>query len=202
MRYAVLLVATGLLLSFGMAHATVPDATYCSVTPCDTYGAVLVCPDYSISAGAVDPVVDIEFTVNVRNASNDPIPGAFVQTVLGTPGNHHVCNDAVLTATTDGAGNAVFNIAAGGCTIAAGAAVQIVANSVTIRTYDAVKSPDLIGSGDSDGIVSLEDFSFFAGTYGSTTDPCTDYKGSGMTELEDFSVFARCYGRLCEELAP
>jgi len=198
MRYAVLLVATGLLLSFGMAHATIPDAGYCSVTPCDTYGAVLMTPDYSIPAGAVAPPLETEFTVNVRNASNDPIPGAFVQVVLGTPGNHYLCDDVVLTATTGALGNAVFNISGGGCTLAAGA-VQIVANTVVIRTYDAVKSADF-EVGTANGLVELADFSYFSSTYGTSTDLCTDYKGSGTTELEDFSVFAKCYGLLCEEL--
>jgi hypothetical protein len=194
------LVAAGLLLSFGMAHATVPDPGYCTVTPCDADGAVLMSPNYKIATGMVDPPVETEFVVNVRNASNDPIPNAFVEIILNVPANHHLCNNVVLTGTTDGSGNATFNISGGGCTLGTGA-VTIVANSVTIRTYDAVKSADL-EAGVPNGVVELADFGHFSSTYGTYDDPCTDYKGSGLTELEDFGVFAKCYGLLCEELAP
>ncbi|MFH1144974.1 MAG: hypothetical protein V1774_10565 [Candidatus Eisenbacteria bacterium] len=198
MRYAVLAMAI-CLIAVGAANATIPERTNCSVTPCDTYGGLILSPDYNIQLGMVMPRPAAEFVVNVRNANNDPIPSAFVEVVLGTPGNHCLCIDAVLTGTTDVNGDATFNISGGGCTIGTNAA-RIIANSVEIRAYDAVRSPDY-ENGTSDCLVGLPDFGFFATNFGGFSEPCTDYNGSGQTELFDFSVFAQSFGYTCEELA-
>jgi len=197
MRYAVLMVAMGLVV--GAAGATIPDADYCTVTPCDAYGAVLMCPDYSIALGMVSPIADTQFTVNVRNGNNDPIPAAYVEIVLGTPGNHVLCADAVLTGTTDVNGDVTFNISGGGCTLGTDA-VRIIANTYEIRSYAAAKSPDFVTGTGGSGYVDLSDFGEFAACYGSPACPCHDYDGDGTVLLADFGMFAAAYGHKCQEL--
>ncbi len=188
MRYAVLVAAICMVV--GAVGATVPDQNLCTVTPCDTYGGVIICPS---------TIPDGQFTVNVRNANNDPIPNAYVELVFGTPGNHWLCNDAVLTGSSDALGNVTFNISGGGCTMGADA-LRIIANTYPIRSFSWVKSPDFAGGAGSNGYVDLPDFSYFATAYGLSTYPCTDYKGTGATDLDDFSLFAGSYGKKCPEL--
>ena len=180
----------GLAILVGAAGATIPDPDLCSADPCDELGGVLVCPN-SPSAPAFS-----QFTVNVRNGDNEAIPDAFVELVFGTPGNHCFCGGATLTGTTDAAGNVSFNVAAGGCTEGAGA-IRIVANSVEIRSYGFVKSPDWDGS--SDCAVVLSDFIAFGGAYSVPGTPgCHDYDDSGSTDLGDFIVFGAGWGHVCE----
>ncbi|MBD3336563.1 MAG: hypothetical protein GF355_13705 [Candidatus Eisenbacteria bacterium] len=177
----------GLAVLVGTAGATIPDAGLCSVDPLDEIGGMLVCPD--------PPAAFAEFTVNVRNGDNEPIPDAFVELVFGVPGNHTFCASAVLTGTTDAMGNVTFNVTAGGCTEAADA-VRIVANSVEIRSYDFVKSPDFDGA--SDGEVVLSDFIVFGGAYSTGAGGCHDYDANGSTELPDFIVFGQGWGHACQ----
>jgi len=200
MRYAVLAAAIGLVVLAGAANATIPERSLCTVTPCDANGGVIVVPDYNIETGTVQPSPHAAFTVNVRNANNDAIPNAYVELILGIPGNHWLCNDAVLTGTTDPLGDVSFNISGGGCTMNVNA-LRIIANNYPIREYDVVKSPDY-ENGVSNGTVDLADFGYFAACYGTSNCPCTDYKNSGLTELEDFSIFAESYGYACQELVP
>lgn len=177
----------GLALLVGTAGATIPDPDYCSADPLDTLGGMLVCPD--------PPAGFATFTVNVRNGDNEAIPDAFVALVFGVPGNHFFCASAVLTGTTDAAGNVTFNVTAGGCTEAAGA-VRIIANTVEIRSYPTVKSPDWDGS--SNGAVILSDFIVFGGAYSAGAPGCHDYDNSGATGLPDFIIFGQGWGHICQ----
>jgi hypothetical protein len=187
------LAVIGLVLTVGIANATVPDPDLCSVLPCDTYG---------VPAGSApgifmypDPVPDglAKFTVNVRNADDDPIPDAFVEILIGVPGNHHLCPDVVLTGTTDANGDVDFNISAGGCTIGANAVI-IRANGVDIRDYDYLKSADFSPV---DGQTELADFIAFGTQYASSAPGCTDFFNDGTTELTDFVAFGEAWGRAC-----
>lgn len=184
----VVLAVIGLALSCGIASATVPDPANCSVVPCDTYDGLITCPYEGTPPSA------IEFTVNVRNADNDPIPNAFVEIWFGVPGNHCFCASVVLTGTTDGNGNVDFAIAAGGCTMAVGAAV-VRANNVDIRTYGNSKSPDYTAV--SDCQVGLADLSVFGGAYGGPGPDCHDYDNDNAVGLADFMIFGQCYGLGC-----
>jgi len=191
MRNAVLLVVVGLVLSIGTASATVPDPSLCSVDPTDTRLVITTTPQYR---GAVlDPPAGTEFTVNVRNASDQPIPNAFVSVVALVPGNHVECANIVASGNTDGDGNITFNLAMGGCTYGVDA-VDIVANTVTIRTYQALVSPDQ----DASGAVSLGDFTAFAAAYSAGAPGCHDYDGSGACGLSDFTLFGQCFNLTCD----
>lgn len=185
----VVLAVIGLVLSVGIAGATVPDPELCSVEPCDTIDGIIISP-YSGAAPTV-----IEFTANVRNSNNDPIPNAFVELVFGTPGNHFFCTSAVLTGTTDANGDVSFAVAAGGCTMGANA-VKIRANNVDIRTYENVKSPDFDGVA-GNGQVVLADFTTFGNAYVTGAPGCTDYFNDGSTSLGDFSAFGLCWAQVC-----
>lgn len=185
----VLALLVGLVLSAGVASATIPDDAFCSVTPCDALGGMLVCPNLP-SAPSFS-----EFTVNVRNSDNEAIPDAFVEIIFGVPGNHFFCTSATLTGTTDINGNVTFNIAAGGCTMATDA-VRIIANTVQIRTYDTVKSPDYDGS--SDGTVSGTDFVVFGQAFASGAGGCDDFTNDGVTDGSDFVIFGQGWGHVCD----
>ncbi len=63
-----------------------------------------------------------------------------------------------------------------------------------------VSEPLLTGDFNDDGKVWLEDFSIFAGAFGSTEDspnwnPLCDLNGDGVVWLEDFSIFAGNFGK-------
>ena len=185
----VVLAVIGLVLSVGIASATVPDPNNCSVLPPDTFDGVITSP-YTGT-----PPTAIEFNVNVRNANNDPIPNAFVELILGVPGNHCLCPAAVLTGTTDANGDVGFAIAAGGCTIGANA-IKVRANNVDIRAYANLKSPDWDGTM-ADCTVGLTDFTFFGGAYVIGAPGCSDYYNDGATDLGDFTTFGACWARTC-----
>jgi len=189
MRTAVLLVVVGVFFA-GIAGATVPDASKCSITPLDARGVMTTTPQYR--GAVVSPQAATEFTVNVRNAADQPIPGAFVEVIFNYPGNHIECGNIVSTGTTDGDGNITFNIAAGGCTLL-GDGVKVVANTVTIRTYQAI-SPDA----DASGSVSLGDFTAFGADFSTGAAGCFDFDGSGGTTLGDFTLFGQCFGLACD----
>jgi len=185
----VVLAVIGLVLSVGIAGATVPDPDNCSVEPCDTISGVLISPFSGAAPGA------IQFTVNVRNSNNDPIPNAFVELIFGTPGNHFFCSSAVLTGTTNANGDVTFAVAAGGCTMGANA-MTIRANNAPIRTYTNVKSPDFDGVA-ANGQVVLADFTVFGNAYVLGAPGCTDYFNDGATGLTDFTAFGACWAKVC-----
>lgn len=185
----VVLAVIGLVLSIGIAGATVPAPENCSVEPLDTINGVIIAP-YD---GAVPS--SIVFNCNIRNANNDPIPNAFVEVVFGTPGNHFLCAGAVLTGTTDANGDVSFAIAAGGCTVGANA-LTIRANNTPIRTTENVKSADFNGTS-GDGQVALADFTVFGNAYVAGAPGCTDYYNDGATGLSDFTAFGNVWGLNC-----
>lgn len=193
MRSAVLVVMVG-LISLGIANATIPDEDLCTVLPCDTFSGVITCPDHLGSA--LNPLPSCDFTVTAVNGQGNVIPDAFVELLFGTPGNHTFCPTAVLTGTTNGAGQLVMNVGAGGCTMGA-SAIRIRVNNVVIRTFLNVKSADYDGSG-SNGSVGLGDFVYFAGRYNVGAPGCTDFFNNGVTDLPDFVLFAASYARACQ----
>jgi hypothetical protein len=195
MRSAVLAVVVG-LISLGIANATIPEPGLCTVLPCDTFGGgatpgMVTCPN-----NGTNPVAAANFTVHAVNGQGNVIPGAFVEIIFGTPGNHHFCPNATLTGTTDALGDKTFNLSMGGCTIGAGA-VQIKVNNTPIRTWTTVKAADWNGAA-SDGAVALADFVYFAGRYNAGSPGCTDYFNSSVTDLPDFVFFAACYAHACQ----
>jgi hypothetical protein len=187
MRNVVLAVVIGLVFAAGAANATIPDPDLCTVDPCDSFLGVVTYPD-PLAGGSA------EFTVNVRNGDNDPIPNAFVEVVFLVQANHVFCGDVVLDGNTDALGNVVFNISAGGCTDGVDA-VQIIANGTPLRTYANAKSADWDST--TDGIVGLSDFIFFGGNYDPGIAGCTDLFNSGGTGLDDFIGFGEAWGRQC-----
>jgi hypothetical protein len=193
MRSAVLVVVVG-LISFGVANATIPDETLSTVLPCDTFLGMVTAPDHV--GGVLNPLSNCNFTVTAVNGQGNVIPDAFVEILFGTPGNHTFCPTAVLTGTTDDAGQLVMNIGAGGCTMGA-TAIRVRVNNTVIRTWQNVKSADYNGVA-SDGNVVLADFVYFAGRYNAHAPGCTDYFNSGFTELADFVFFAASYARTCQ----
>jgi hypothetical protein len=186
MRNAVLTVL-GLVLCIGVANATVPEVDLCSVAPCDDFLGVVLYPQPNAGGAA-------EFTVNARNADNDPIPNAFVELTLGTPGNHMLCSDAVMTGTTDAAGNVTFAISGGGCTMGADA-FTVKVNGVNIRTFENVKSPDYAPG--SNGNVELADFIYFGNQMSTSAAGCADYYNTGATGLGSFIVFGEAFTHQC-----
>ena len=188
MRNVALAVVVGLVLSFGVANATVPDPDNCTCNPCDAIAGMFVYPD-PVPGGLAD------IALNVRNADNDPIPGAFVEILFGAPANHCFCPDVVLTGTTDAAGNIAFSMSMGGCTEAAGAAV-IRANGVPIREYMNVKSADWDGS--SNCQVAGTDFTIFKNAYFANPGPgCHDYYNDGNCDGVEFTAFLQAWTHLC-----
>ncbi len=187
MRNVALAVVVGLVLSFGVANATVPDPANCTCDPCDAIGGMFTYPD-PIPGGLAD------VTLNVRNADNDPIPGAFVEILFGVPANHFFCSDLVLTGTTGPTGNITFSMSMGGCTEAAGAVV-IRANGVPIRDYPNVKSADWDGT--ANGVVSGTDFTVFKNAFFAGVPGCTDYYNDGATGGVEFTAFLQAWAHAC-----
>jgi hypothetical protein len=182
------------MISLGIANATIPDESQCTVLPCDTFLGMVISPDHV--GGVLNPPPSCDFTVTARNQAGEPIPDALVEVLFGTPGNHTFCSTAVLTGTTDASGELVMNIGAGGCTVGA-SAVRIRVNNYVIRTWSNVKSADYDGSG-SNGAVALADFVYFANRYNAHASGCTDFFNNGQTDLPDFVFFAGCYAYACQ----
>ena len=185
------LLCVAFLAPAGGAHASdVPDPDECTVEPCDAYGGVLTCPHGPGGAGP-DPTA---FTVTIRRFGQ-PLPNTLVEVVLLNASGHTVCPGAVLTGSTDEHGQASFNLAIGGCSPDGPAALRILGNSVVIRHYDRILSPDQ----DADGRVGLADFVLFGAGFGGSGLPCADYNNDGLASLADFVTFAACFGRECGE---
>jgi hypothetical protein len=178
----------GLVFTAGAANATIPDPDLCTVDPCDTFFGLVTYPD-PLPGGSA------EFTVNVRNGDNDPIPNAFTEVVFMVAANHFFCPGVVLDGNTDDVGNITFNISAGGCTEGMDA-VQIISNGTLIRTYTNAKSADWAPT--ANGNVELPDFIFFGGNYDPTIAGCTDLFNSGGTGLDDFIGFGEAWGHVCQ----
>jgi hypothetical protein len=172
--------------------AEVLDPSQCSALPCDLFYGMIFTP-YGES---VDPPLLSEVNVTVRNWNGQPVPNAYVEVVVGTPGNHLFCAHAVLSAITDDEGQATLNIAGGGCT-EDNYAVRIIANGVPIRQYENLKSPDYADG--PDGEVSLPDFVTFGNAMMAGAPGCTDYFNDGVTGLDDFVGFSQGWAQACDE---
>ncbi len=187
MRNAVLAVVIGLVCIVGTASATIPDPDLCTVDPCDDFLGIVTYPDPNVDGSA-------QFTCNIRNGDNEPIPNAYVEGVFLVPGNHFFCPDLVLDGNTDEFGNITFNVSAGGCT-EGGDAFQIIANGTLIRTYQNAKSADWAPT--ADGEVGLADFIYFGSNYSPTIGGCSDLFNDGGTALDDFIAFGEAWTHIC-----
>jgi hypothetical protein len=177
------------IVVLGYGHWTCcPSADLSTVDPCDDYGGILTCPSRPF------PINIFNFTVEARCPWGLPAAGVPVEIQISQPANHFLCDDLILQKVTDANGRATFNLSMGGCTIAPNA-VTILANTIPIRTYSSIKSPDWAPTADGD--VDLSDFVYFARRYGVGGAGCTDYDGSGVTNLVDFVFFANAWGNRC-----
>jgi hypothetical protein len=181
-----------LALSSGLALATVPDPAQCSVIPCDNLGppgegGVVVCP------GTPTCIPAAFVTLTARNTAGNVIPNALVTVSFGAMPPIAGCPTPDLPP-WDGQcdGNGVWSkcFNAGGCLSAANAC-QIVVNTVPIRNYVNVKSPDWNG-GAAGLTVDGGDFSNFLSFFQPPSQPggCHDYDNDGDTDLGDFVIFA------------
>ncbi|MFC1572574.1 hypothetical protein ACFL6M_03140 [Candidatus Eisenbacteria bacterium] len=188
---SVVLAVIGLVLTLGMADATNPDPDLCSAAPADQIGGIILYPDpLQIPEGTA------RLVVNVRNGMDQPIPDAFVELIIGVPGNHCLCDLPQDTGTTDADGNVVLFPSGGGCTDNVPNAVIIRANAFSIRSYPNLKSPDYSG-GPPNCDVGLPDFTVFGNAYTTSAPGCTDYDNNGSTTLADFSVFGSAWDHFC-----
>ena len=181
-----LLIVTIMVVCFSSAHANLPEPDMCFVEPCDAYMGVILYPQPDAGGAA-------EMTIHVRNTLGDPIPNVFVELIFGTPGNHFVCDDAVLTGVTDHNGEVVMSISAGGCTIGQDA-LLISGNGVIFRSYQNAKSPDY---NPTNGEVNLGDFIWFGNNLMTAAPGCTDYYNTGSTSLASFIVFGEAWTHSC-----
>lgn len=174
-----------LALSSSLAMATVPDATKCTVTP-DLNGGCIIAPG-NLSGTTL--------SINVRNASNNPIQNAVVQVVFNAAID--ACANAVHNATTDVNGNCTINLRGGGCINAAtpGACV-VIANGIEIKNYTKVKSPDNASHTTSvpSGTVGVADLPFFADEFkGIAAAACHDYTNDGLVGTGDLPFFGDAF---------
>ena len=118
------------LLVAGTAFAAIPDPTT-SIVPNVVYS----------------PNGSLDYTVVVNNGAGAPVAGSTVRVVFSAEADALVCwcagqTHPVIQATTNAAGEAVFNIAAGGCIdpnlVAAPPAVQVFADGVLLDEVGAV----------------------------------------------------------------
>jgi len=179
-----------LALCSSLAAATVPDPTYCTVTP--IYGGPLAADECVI----IHPANHASnyYTITVHNSSDAAIPGAVVKVqftagilVCGTPTPIH-------EVIADGSGVANIYLRGGGCMTNVADACRFLANDIQIRVVKGVRSTD---NGDHNlnapdlavNAVDLGKFGAeFKGTY--TTQPlCHDYNLDTVCNAVDLSLF-------------
>jgi hypothetical protein len=178
-----------LALCSGAALATVPDATNCTVTPCDQLGptgigGVVVCP------GTPSGITAAVVTVVAKNAAGNVIPNASVVISMGSA-QIVGCTTLPWVGTCDLNGVWTKTFSGGGCFSGAGACVVTI-NGVPIRTYVNVKSPDWDG-GAGNLIVQANDLSTFATGLATNAAGCSDMNNSGGTNIADFVIFVSGY---------
>jgi hypothetical protein len=181
-----------LTLACAAGASDVPDLNQCSVEPWDTYLGALTCP---FNTGANLPSATA-FVVTVRDSEGVPWPNALVEILIHEAAGHVLCPGADLDGSTNASGQVTMNLPMGGCTLGGPAHIDIIANTVVIRHYDRIVSPDVAGG--ADGRVGLADFVYFGTGFGNNSQPCTDYNNDGTTSLADFTIFADCFNRACE----
>lgn len=177
MRARSLLLPLVLLLCSQPVMAAIPDPVHSSVDPC-----LIVCPEG-----------DFTFRVTVRDIVGNPIANASVQvdlcrcpSVIPCPGE-----GCAYIKLSDAAGNATFQIKAGG-TCAAG--VLITADGVVLGSR-GVASPDQNG----DLIVDAADYAVAVGKLGNT-DPTADFDCDGGVTNADLNVVYLHSGHSCQSV--
>ncbi|MEZ4650541.1 MAG: hypothetical protein R3E97_17500 [Candidatus Eisenbacteria bacterium] len=175
----------GLALCGSVAQANIPDPGFCTVTPADALGGLVVAP--------LDPVALAATinTINVRNDQNAPIPNAAVTIEFSNAIS--LCSATVTSGTTDANGDVTLTLGGGGCAHVVALSGQVKANGVTIRNYENVKSPDYDGAA-GDLVVNLSDLVVFSAEFlGSNPAECHDYDNNGATNLGDLVVFSPAF---------
>ena len=155
-----------------------------TVSPADALGGIVLVP------GKPSPMAIAEETITVTTPAGAPRPGAFVELRL-TPASF-VCPGAVLTGTTNAAGQVVLRCFGGGEVSFVPGAAEILVDGVLVRSYPSVKSPDFDGVG-ADGRVDLVDLIAFSTCFFSGGPGCHDYDNDGTTGLSDLIVFAEAF---------
>lgn len=188
-----LLSAMIMLALIGTAGANVPDPDYSEVLPQDNMDFPCLVGIPTTGAGSFYADID----VYVRAYGGIDLFNVYVEIVLAghCSGSLCLCNDLVLTGYTDASGHVAFNTKLGGCCEGTGSAI-ILADAVSLRGYDYVKSPDWNGV-EGDCIVNLPDFTFFSAALSASASGCTDYTGDGVTSVPDFVVFGAGWGKSC-----
>ncbi|MEZ4648792.1 MAG: hypothetical protein R3E97_08400 [Candidatus Eisenbacteria bacterium] len=121
-KLAIALGAVALCASVSMAN--IPDPGFCTVTPADALGGLVVAPlDPAPLAATIN-------TINVRNDQNAPIPNAAVTIEFSNAIS--LCSATVTSGTTDANGGVTLTLG-GGCAHVVALSGQVKANGVTIR---------------------------------------------------------------------
>jgi hypothetical protein len=187
-----------LFLVGGLLHAAdLPDpaCVHCSLDPLER---LLLVPDET-----GNPHAEFSLTVIDMWDCTTPIGNALVEVLVAgqADGKVRLCGEAGTTGWTDANGFALLNVAGGGC-YKGQDAVQIRVNGVTVRSYEAVMSPDYAGW-DNAGVpdhcdlaMTPIDLASFTTAYrgGQGQASCHDYNNNGTTGPEDLSVFVSAYG--------
>lgn len=175
------------LMVAGTAFAAIPDPAT-SIVPNVVY----------------NPSGSAEYTVVVNNGAGAPVDGSTVRVVFSSEADGLICwcqnqEHPVIQATTNASGEAVFNIAAGGCinpaVVAQPPAVQVFADGVLLGEVGAVGADavDQTGNLPTDGWVlgtncgsTLPDAVFFTVPISTNTyDYCVDFNSDGVTGILD-----------------
>jgi len=171
------------------------DPALSVVEPWDTMGQALVSPG---TASGVDLV-----SVMVADDQGEPIEGSTVSLVFLADCDA-LCLDPAQPAievVTDPAGLADLDAAAGGCDFCT---VQVWADSVLLRSFSTVVSPDWDG-GWADGLVDTADRDWLLSVMG-TSNGCGDLDGDGLVGQSDLDLLDIALGdtnsTLCEEPPP
>ena len=184
--FTLILAALGVLIG-PLAYGAVPDPARSYVDPC-----LRVCP-----AG------DMVIHVVVRDAANNPQPGALVESDLcACPGIvlcpslpiGPVVSSCTLVATADAAGVVDFRLRAGTCN----GQVTVRADGVLLAIRNAVSSPDQNG----DLTVDAVDAAILTGNLGGPYDPTADLNCSGSLEPGDTGVLNAHLGHSCAAVVP
>ncbi len=186
----------------GVASASVPYANDCIVSPADG----MLSPRINGVLDNPTPSGYADLTVTVKAAGGYPINNCYVEVVLnadclvpsgpfqGQP-TYCMCDGVTLTGYTNASGQVTINLGYGGC-CNMGAAVNIKADGVLIRSFDWFVSPDFDGA-KGDCVMGLEDFTVFGNAWPGASPGCTDYDGNESTDVVDFTIFGGSWLQYC-----
>lgn len=137
----------------------------------------------------VCPRGDVSVSIVVRDPAGNPCPGSTITLdVLGGP----LCGSPLsITATTNNAGVATFSPRLGGHASTPVVATFTDASGVVIGFSTLVNSPDI----DSNCVVNLADVSLLSQTFSTGIGIArVDYNFDGIVNLQDVTFFAQHYG--------